>query len=230
MPRFGCFVVNGKSAISGRACESRERSVDFPAFGKPTSPASAIIFSSRVIQRSSPGVPGCVARGPVGRRRERLVAAPAPAPLADDDLIPRLGEIAERVAPVAVVDHGPRRNGDDQFLAALAVAIRGAARFAALGLPELAIDDLGEAVGPGDRAEDDVAAVAAVAAVGAAFGDVLLAPEAGHRRDRRRRPSRRWSLDRRTWERWLWTVDRTSNGHCIGDAATVAIAWPTAKS
>src|SRR5262249_39982493 len=56
----------------------------------------------------------------------------------------------------------------------------GAARFAALRLPELAIDDLREAVGPGDRTEDDVAAVAPVAAVGSPLGDVLLAPEAAH--------------------------------------------------
>ena len=49
---------------------------------------------------------------------------------------------------------------------------------AALGPPVLAIDDLGQAVGAGHGADDDVAAVAAVAAIGAALGNVLFAPEA----------------------------------------------------
>ena len=40
------------------------------------------------------------------------------------------------------------------------------------------VDDIREAVGPGNRANDDAAAIAAVAAVGAALGDVFLAPKA----------------------------------------------------
>ena len=63
-----------------------------------------------------------------------------------------------------------------------------AAAAAALGAPVLAVDDVGEAVGAGDGADDDVAAVAAVAAVGPALGDVLLAAEAAGSRGRRRRP------------------------------------------
>ena len=48
---------------------------------------------------------------------------------------------------------------------------------AAVGAPVLAVDDLGQAVGAGHGADDDVAAVAAVAAVRPALGYVLLAPE-----------------------------------------------------
>ena len=50
----------------------------------------------------------------------------------------------------------------------LPLAVGAGAAAAVLRLPELAVDDLGQAVGAGDGAKDDVAAVAAVAAVGPA--------------------------------------------------------------
>ena len=54
------------------ACDSRLSSVDLPALGRPTRPASAMTFSSRTSQRSSPGVAGLgLARGAVGRRWRR---------------------------------------------------------------------------------------------------------------------------------------------------------------
>src|ERR671919_2588311 len=56
-PRFGVSVVNGYSAIFGRALLIREISVDFPAFGNPTSPTSARSLSSRCSFRSSPVSP-----------------------------------------------------------------------------------------------------------------------------------------------------------------------------
>ena len=40
-----------------------------------------------------------------------------------------------------------------------------------------AIDDVREAIGASNRTDDDAAAIAAIAAVGPALGDILLAPE-----------------------------------------------------
>ena len=57
------MVVNGYDAISGVARDSRDSSVDLPAFGKPTSPASAMTLSSSEIHRSSPLSPGSNCRG-----------------------------------------------------------------------------------------------------------------------------------------------------------------------
>ena len=62
-PRCGSSVVKGYAAIFGRAAEMREISVDFPAFGKPTSPTSASNFNSSRRWRSSPGRPSSCSRG-----------------------------------------------------------------------------------------------------------------------------------------------------------------------
>jgi hypothetical protein len=49
---------------------------------------------------------------------------------------------------------------------------------AAVGAPVLAIDDLSQAISPGDSADDHIAALAAVAAIRSPLRDVLLTPEA----------------------------------------------------
>jgi hypothetical protein len=49
---------------------------------------------------------------------------------------------------------------------------------AALGLEMLGVAEVDQGVEAGHRLEDDIAALAAIAAVGAAIFDVLLAPEA----------------------------------------------------
>jgi len=161
------------------ACDSRDRSVDLPALGSPMRPASAITFNSRTSQRSSPGSPGSASRG------VRLVAVakyllprPPRAALADDHFLARLGEVAQDVATITIDDDGARRHGDDDVLG-------GASGFWAPepGLPLGArqcflLTMSAMAIGAGDRANDDVAAVAAVAAVGAAFGNVLFTPKA----------------------------------------------------
>ena len=111
MPRFGCLVVNGYGAISGVARDRRDSSVDLPAFGKPTSPASAMTLSSSEIHRSSPSSPGSNCRG--ARLVERLevdVAAPALAALRDDDLVAVRDEVLEHVAAIAVADDGAGRD------------------------------------------------------------------------------------------------------------------------
>jgi hypothetical protein len=45
------------------AADTLDRNVDLPAFGKPTSPASAISFNRNQIHFSSPSRPGLARRG-----------------------------------------------------------------------------------------------------------------------------------------------------------------------
>ena len=60
---MGCQRSKGKSAMRGRAADTAEMRVDFPALGKPTRPTSASKRSSSMSVRSSPGIPGCAKRG-----------------------------------------------------------------------------------------------------------------------------------------------------------------------
>ena len=62
-PRFGMIVVKGYGAILGRAFVKKVNSEDFPALGKPTRPASAIIESSSFKKRVSPFCPGLACFG-----------------------------------------------------------------------------------------------------------------------------------------------------------------------
>ena len=55
--------MNGYSATFGRAFEIRVRSDDLPAFGRPTSAASARSLRRSSISRSSPGKPTSAKRG-----------------------------------------------------------------------------------------------------------------------------------------------------------------------
>src|SRR5438034_2263762 len=63
VPSTGERVVNGYSATFGRAFEIRVRSDDLPAFGRPTSAASARSLRRSSISRSSPGSPTSAKRG-----------------------------------------------------------------------------------------------------------------------------------------------------------------------
>src|SRR5262249_3747453 len=119
-----------------------------------------------------------LARGAVGGAGEVLVAVAAAPAAGHDHLLARPGEVAQDVAPVAVEHEGAGRHGDDEVVAVAAWAVAAAAGGAAGGPPVLAVDDVGQAVGAGHGAHDHGAAVAAVAAVGAAARHVLLAAEA----------------------------------------------------
>ena len=70
------------------------------------------------------------------------------------------------------------RHGDNQIPAFAAMTIVRPTRAAFRRAPMLPVNDGRQAVGTGNRANDDVAAVTAVAAVRPTFGHVLLAPEA----------------------------------------------------
>src|SRR4051812_17299706 len=60
------------------------------------------------------------------------------------------------------------------------MAIGRATALALFGPPVFLVGDAREAVSSRQRADDDAAAIAAVAAVGAALRDVFLPPEAAH--------------------------------------------------
>ena len=66
----------------------------------------------------------------------------------------------------------------DEIVAAGAGAVRPGAALAARGPEMLGVAEVDQGVEAVDRLEDDVAALAAVAAVGAAIFDIFLAPEA----------------------------------------------------
>src|SRR5262249_15246020 len=75
---------------------------------------------------------------------------------------------------------GSRGHVDNQISAASPMAVGGAASAAVFGSPEFLMGNAGQAIGPGQTANDDRAAVAAIAAVRPATGDVLFPAEAAH--------------------------------------------------
>src|SRR5437899_3034975 len=78
---------------------------------------------------------------------------------------------------IRVEDQRAGRDADDHVMAALAVHLLAHAGFAALGFPMVLSGKIQERALAVVGDEDDVATVAAIATVGAAFGDELLAPE-----------------------------------------------------
>src|SRR5262249_52324121 len=117
-------------------------------------------FSSRLIQRSSPGVPFWYCRGArfVAEAKALLPRPPRPPTGAAARGAARLAggdQVAQDVAALAVVQEGARWHVDDQIFGLAAVAVGGLSAAAVVGPPVFAIDDLGEAVGAGDGADDD---------------------------------------------------------------------------
>jgi hypothetical protein len=88
-----------------------------------------------------------------------------------------LFEIAKQIAAIAVVNKRSRRHGDDQFRSAAPVTVIRPAPPTALSAPMFAIHNLCQAVGASDGPDDDIAAIAAIAAVRPALGHVFLAPK-----------------------------------------------------
>ena len=82
------------------------------------------------------------------------------------------------MAVLGVEDHGAGRNGNQQILGRPAVAADAAAGLAVLGLPLAAMGQGCKAIDPLFGDKDHAAAVAAVAAVGPAAGDVFLPAKA----------------------------------------------------
>ena len=118
-----------------------------------------------------------VARRLVGRRLEVRVAEAAVAAFGEGDALTDGGEVGDQRLAVFLVDLGADRHLHDLVFAVGAVAVRAHAVAAALGLEVLLVAVVDQRVEAVDRLDDDVAAVAAVTAVGAAEFDELLAPE-----------------------------------------------------
>ena len=122
-------------------------------------------------------------RRAVGGRDEPRVAAPAAPALGDEHALAVLGEVGEQaqVSPVAgsfSKTSVPIGTGDLEVVGRLAGAVGALAVLAAAGL-ELGVEaEVDEGVLGGSRDDVDRAAVAAVAAVGTAARDELLAAEA----------------------------------------------------
>ena len=147
-----------------------------PALGSPTSPTSASSLSRRSSQPSSPASPRSAKRGAWWvEPREALVAAPAAAAVGDDDAPAGRREVVHRA--VLGRDLRPRRDADDEVLALGAVAQGALAVAPALGAEVRAALEGLQVAQRVVAEQDDVAAVAAVAAVGPAARHVGLAAE-----------------------------------------------------
>src|SRR5262245_20981711 len=114
----------------------------------------------------------------VGRGGKARVAPPAPAAADCQQALAGHGQVAQRLARVAVGDDGPQRDLQDEVGAAGAVTVRALAVSAALGVVVPPIVKIEEGRQLGSGLEPDTAAVTAVAAVGAAVRHELLAAEA----------------------------------------------------
>ena len=101
------------------------------------------------------------------------IAAPAVAAAQQHDALAHLGEVGEQRALLVVgQDLRADRHLDDEIVAARAGAVRARAGNAALRLEMLGVAKVDQRVEAGDGLEDDVAALAAIAAVGAAIFDM----------------------------------------------------------
>ena len=148
-----------------------------PAFGKPTSAASASSFRWSSSVASSPGKPGLrESRCATSRRGEALVAAPGDAAARGDDARIRRGQVCDQLR--VLVEHlRADRNADLDGLARGAVLQRAAAGLAVARLEPPLRAERREVAQVRVRDEDDVSARAAVAAVGTTLRDVLLTPK-----------------------------------------------------
>ena len=111
-----------------------------------------------------------------GRRCEVLVAPAASAALAEDE-IGGVGHILDELVRFRVAHDGAARHADREILALLAELARALTVHAVVGDVFALVAKVHQRGHVVVDNEDDVAAVAAVAAVGAARGDVLFAVE-----------------------------------------------------
>ena len=148
-----------------------------PALGRPRRPTSAISFSRSQIVRSTPGCPALARRGAwlVEVLKCRLPKPPLP-PLASSTRSPTLGQIGDHRLLILLEDLGARRHAQHDIRAVLAGALPPHAGLAVLGEEMLLVAEIDQRVQPVHRLGPDIAAAAAIAAVGAAILDELLPP------------------------------------------------------
>src|SRR5437764_2254457 len=115
-------------------------------------------------------------RGAIGRGLEVGVAKPAVAAPRQHRALTDLEEIGEQRLAIIGIDLSAGRYLQHDVGTVPAVAVLAHAAAAALGLEMLLIAIVDQRVEPVDRQHDHVAALAAIAAAGAAALDDLLAP------------------------------------------------------
>ena len=151
---------------------------DLPTLGNPSRPTSASSLSSSRTARSSPGQARLGPAGrAIGRGREVDVAAAALAALRDDEALAVGAKIGQQRAVGLVEDLRAGRDAQHEILAGAPVLVLVGARLAGgrgVFLLVAKVEQRGQAAVDDQH---DAAAVAAVAARGAALGDELLAPE-----------------------------------------------------
>ena len=149
-----------------------------PAFGSPTSAASATSFRRRSSCASSPGSPVSAKRGVwrVGVAKWRLPRPPAAA-ARDDDPRAGSGQVGDDLS-VGVEHLRPHRHAQLDVGTVGAVLAAPAARLPARGLEDPLRAEGREIAEVGIGDQDHVAAAAAVAAVGTTLRHVLLAAKA----------------------------------------------------
>ncbi len=120
-----------------------------------------------------------LARGLVGAGGEVLVASSAASAFGDDDGFVGVGEVVDELAGLVVVEKSADGDFEGGVFAGLTGAVGAEAVAAALGFVLGVEAEVDEGVVAEGGGHEDVAAVAAVAAGGAALGDEFFAAE-GH--------------------------------------------------
>ena len=118
-----------------------------------------------------------LARGAVGRCLVARIAAPAVTAAHEHAPFPRYGEIGKDVLLVLAEHLGADGHANDKVFATRAGAVAARATLAARGTEVLGVAKVDQGVEAGHRFEDDVAALAAIAAVWPSIFDKLFAPE-----------------------------------------------------
>src|SRR5581483_3317618 len=120
-----------------------------------------------------------LARGAVGRALVAGVAAPAHSALQLHDSLADLGQVGEEGAILVIgKDLSPDWHLDHEILSAGSGAVGTRAALSARRTEMLGVAEVDQRIEPGNGLEDHVGALAAIAAVGPAELDELLAPEA----------------------------------------------------
>ncbi len=117
-----------------------------------------------------------MARGLVGGGLEAFVAVAARAALGDDDGLAG-ADVGQDFAVFFVDDHRAGGDADDPVIGVGTGALLGAAGLAVLGGPLVDAAEVDQGVETLVGGQDDIAALAAVTAVGTALGDVFGALE-----------------------------------------------------
>ena len=109
-----------------------------------------------------------------------LIPASAAPAFADDQSLPGLGQVAKDDTCVGVENDGTWRDRDDKILAIAPGHLRRSASEPILRLEFLILPERRQRVERGPDFKNDIAALAAIAAIGSTVGDEFLAMEMNH--------------------------------------------------